>query len=590
MLYKLSANHSTFKPIVFNRGLNIVLAEKTSKSGEKASRNALGKTTFIEILDFCLGSDFSKNSKLNALELKDWAFSLELELNSYHFEVTRYIDNPKRIFIHSFCKNIPFDLKQQKDQSAYIDIGEWKEFLGENLFNIKNIETKKAFSPTGRTVLGYFLRKSGAYTDPFTTFKNQKAVQKQTNNAFVLNLLWGKSLELHNFQEETDKHKNLISFFKSQGQTIGKLNSQMVILSDEINKLRKNIQEFNVLPEYREIQDAANILTKNLQSLNNQKIFIKKKLSEYQSIIIEENNNNDINAISKMYKEVQISFSENVTRTLKEVQNFNKIIIQNRKEFLQNEVKQIEIDIKEIDAQIEKYVNERAEKMKILSAHGALDEYSLLQDNLSKKLAQLEEVKSDIKKQQDAEDQIYKIKSQKDLIKHEINQDININEYLKEEISIFNKNSMFLYDMYANLIVDTDRYGNYKFNISREKTSEGIERMDIFCYDLMLIEMFRKNLPQGIDFLIHDSTLYDAVDSRQRAKAIELAAKKAIDCNFQYIFTLNSDQLPVMDFSEDFKYTNYVVRSLTDANVSGSLLGITFSSPGDNEEKESTDI
>lgn len=28
MLYKLSANHSTFKPIVFNRGLNIVLAEK----------------------------------------------------------------------------------------------------------------------------------------------------------------------------------------------------------------------------------------------------------------------------------------------------------------------------------------------------------------------------------------------------------------------------------------------------------------------------------------------------------------------------------------------------------------------------------
>lgn len=439
-------------------------------------------------------------------------------------------------------------------------------------------------------MLGYFLRKSGAYTDPFTTFKNQKAVQKQTNNAFVLNLLWEKSLVLHDFQEETDKHKNLISFFKSQGQTIGKLNSQMVILSDEVNKLRKNIQEFNVLPEYKEIQDAANILTKSLQSLNNQKIFIKKKLSEYQSIIIEENSNNDLNAVSKMYKEVQISFSENVAKTLKEVQDFNKIIIQNRKEFLQNEIKQLEIDIKEIDAQVEKYVNERAEKMKILSAHGALDEYSLLQDNLSKKLAQLEEVKSDIKKQQDAEDWIFKIKSQKDLIKHEISQDININEYLKEEISIFNKNSMSLYDMYANLVVDTDKYGNYKFNISREKTSEGIERMDIFCYDLMLIEMFRKNLPQGIDFLIHDSTLYDAVDSRQRAKAIELVAKKSVDCKFQYIFTINSDQLPIMDFSEDFKYTDYVIRSLTDANVSGSLLGITFSAPNDNEEKLNTDI
>ncbi len=149
---------------------------------------------------------------------------------------------------------------------------------------------------------------------------------------------------------------------------------------------------------------------------------------------------------------------------------------------------------------------------------------------------------------------------------------------------------MSLYDMYANLVVDTDKYGNYKFNISREKTSEGIERMDIFCYDLMLIEMFRKNLPQGIDFLIHDSTLYDAVDSRQRAKAIELVAKKSVDCKFQYIFTINSDQLPIMDFSEDFKYTDYVIRSLTDANVSGSLLGITFSAPNDNEEKLNTDI
>ncbi len=145
---------------------------------------------------------------------------------------------------------------------------------------------------------------------------------------------------------------------------------------------------------------------------------------------------------------------------------------------------------------------------------------------------------------------------------------------------------MCLYDMYANLVVDTDRNGNYKFYISREKSSEGIERMDIFCYDLMLIEMYRKNVPQGIDFLIHDSTLYDAVDSRQRAKAIELANEKSNQHDFQYIFTINSDQLPLNDFSEGFNYNDYVVKYLTDKDISESLLGIMFSSPVDEEVSE----
>lgn len=102
----------------------------------------------------------------------------------------------------------------------------------------------------------------------------------------------------------------------------------------------------------------------------------------------------------------------------------------------------------------------------------------------------------------------------------------------------------------------------------------------------MLIEMYRKNVPQGIDFLIHDSTLYDAVDSRQRAKAIELANEKSNQHDFQYIFTINSDQLPLNDFSESFNYNDYVVKYLTDKDISGSLLGITFSSPVDKEVSE----
>lgn len=585
MLYKLTANHSSFKSIVFSKGLNIILGERTASSGEKDSRNTLGKTTFIEIIDFCLGSDFTKQSKLYAPELEDWAFTLELEIFSYRFEVTRYINNDKKIYIHPFSSTFPIELKQSKDKTTYIDLSDWKLFLGKHLFNIPIFERKQPYIPSARSILGYFIRKSGGYNKPFETFKNEKSIQIKINNAFVLNLLWEKSLELHNLLVEMDKYGKLITLYKEVGNTPGKLNTQMVILSDEIISLRKNIEDFNVLPEYNDIQSAANNLTKKIQQLNNFIILNQKKLDEYKLVIADETTNTDFDIVQSMYKEAQVIFSDNIIKTLEDVKTFNEVIVKNRKEFLQEEIKKLQIDINRAHENVKKYSDERAEKMKLLSAHGALDEYSLLQEKLSKKMSALEILRLEKEKQENAQKEVFSKKSIKDQLKYEISNNISTNENLKEEISIFNKNSMQLYDMSANLVVDIDRNGNYKYSISREKSSEGVERMNIFCYDMMLIEMYKKNLIDGIDFLIHDSTIYDAVDSRQRALAIELAQSKSSALGFQYIFTINSDLLPLDDFSQGFDYSDYVVCRLNDGDISGSLLGITYSSPiGDDLE------
>lgn len=583
MLYKLTANHSSFKSIDFSKGLNIILAERTQLSGEKDSRNTLGKTTFIEIVDFCLGSDFTKQSKLYAPELEDWAFTLDLDIYGYRIEATRHINDNKKIYIHPFSSTFPIKLKQSDDKRSYIDLSDWKLLLGKCLFNIPTIEAKNSYSPSARSILGYFIRKSGGYSNPFDTFKNEKSIQRKVNNAFVLNLLWKKSLELDTLQVEIEKFTKIIKLYKELGNTPGKLNAQIVILNDEITILRKNIENFNVLPEYNDIQNIANTLTKKIQYLNNLIILNQKKLDEYKLVIAEETDNTDFNVIQSMYKEAKVLFSENIVKTLEDVKKFNEIIVKNRKEFLQDEIKKLETDISQAKNEIENYSKERSEKMMLLSAHGALDEYSLLQDKLSKKISRLENLNIEKEKQESARKEIFSKEAEKDQLKYEISNNISTNENLKEEISIFNQNSMQLYDMSANLVVDTDRCGNYKYSISREKSSEGVERMNIFCYDMMLIEMYKKNVTKGIDFLIHDSTIYDAVDSRQRALAIELAEKKSSALNFQYIFTINSDLLPLEDFSKDFNYNDYVVCRLSDGDISGSLLGITYSSPIDDD-------
>ncbi len=79
-------------------------------------------------------------------------------------------------------------------------------------------------------------------------------------------------------------------------------------------------------------------------------------------------------------------------------------------------------------------------------------------------------------------------------------------------------------------------------------------------------------------FLVHDSTIFDGVDERQIAKALELAAQEAEKRDFQYICTVNSDMIPEKDFTKEFskRFDSYVKLRLSDASEDGGLLGIRF--------------
>jgi uncharacterized protein YydD (DUF2326 family) len=56
MLHGVYANQPSFRPVEFIQGLNLIIAERTDTSTKKDTTNGLGKTTLVEIIDFCLGS------------------------------------------------------------------------------------------------------------------------------------------------------------------------------------------------------------------------------------------------------------------------------------------------------------------------------------------------------------------------------------------------------------------------------------------------------------------------------------------------------------------------------------------------------
>ena len=117
---------------------------------------------------------------------------------------------------------------------------------------------------------------------------------------------------------------------------------------------------------------------------------------------------------------------------------------------------------------------------------------------------------------------------------------------------------------------------NWKVTYQIERSgSTGISNMKVFCYDLMLACLWAdRSASPG--FLIHDSTIFDGVDERQRALALELAAKESLAHGFQYICTLNSDYVPWNEFSGGFSPEDYIRLRLTDADATGCLMGMRF--------------
>ena len=104
---------------------------------------------------------------------------------------------------------------------------------------------------------------------------------------------------------------------------------------------------------------------------------------------------------------------------------------------------------------------------------------------------------------------------------------------VEKAVQIFNEYSEYLYSEPGILSIDTKDKG-FKFDINIKRTlSQGISYMKVFCYDLMLARL--NSVRFNIKFLIHDSTIFDGVDERQIAKAMELAASESAKYGFQYI-------------------------------------------------------
>lgn len=582
MIRKLySPDLASFKTLTFKPGLNVLVAEKSPDATDKHTRNRAGKSSMVELVHFLLGSDADKDSLFRNEALANYRFGMEFELGGQIVEVQRIGSKASPLTIEGEFSDWPLQPKP-KNQSHIISNTHWKIVLAKMMFDLR--ESDGAWTPSFRSLIAYFMRRerNGGFHEPIKQNSKQQLVDQQVNLSFLLGLDWSVA---HGWQAIRDREKSLKQLKKSMkdgafGAIVDKasvLKSQLIVAQARVERLKADVTSFRVLEEYHELEQEASELTRQLSVLADENVVDRRYLLELKQSTIEEVPPTPAD-LGQLYAEAGVVLPDVVKKRYEDVQTFHESVIRNRQSYLQSESEQTRRRMTEREQRQERMDQRRAEVMGILKSTGALEQFTALQGELARAKADVEALRQRYDAAEALESGSLKLQMERNILQTRLREDYSEQSVAVEDaILTFQQISASLYEVSKAghfTMTPTDNGPEFSIEIQGSK-SRGVNNMQIFCFDMMLTLLTAKH-QQSPGFLIHDSHLFDGVDERQVGKALALGAQMAEQHGFQYIVTLNTDDLP-QETPEGFDLEDHMLPSrLSDSSENGGLFGFRF--------------
>ena len=515
------------------------------------------------MLDFCLGSTALEDLKKIAC-----TFFLDVKINNQIFTFSRNTINNRDIYI---------------DGEKYT-IDKFKKKL-EDLLTIERQDNISL-----RTIIPYFIRyKKSSFLDPIITNKYSRSTKP--DYASLVNVFYLLNLDTKLLKEKQLNFKKLDSARNAKKSLEDKeikslLNSSSTNIDIELNILEKKLKEKTKLRDLYKISDSYADLKSELfekrerlsESANRVEI-IKSNLNKI-NLSLEEKHDITVNELKKFYGEMINLFSKEMLEELESVESFHNDLIANRFNRLSNTKVELtsELNKELLDKKIlEKRIDEL---YSILGTNGELTEYDSINNEIEALNSQITKYKS--------------YKENIDLIENRIlkcEQNITNNNIVANQYLIDNKNKIDeLNKTFASLVVDLygdDTSGSisiknntlnnsiqFEFETKiKNDSSTGIGNSKILCFSTMLLFLNSVN----IDFIAMDNKVLEGIASNQLANYFK--AINGTD-DFQYIFTINQNELNELQLKLGDEYKNIVedniVLNLNDDGDDGKLLGTTI--------------
>ena len=585
MIRRIDSDRKSFKTLTFRSGLNVLLADKSDGSHDRQSRNGAGKTSFVELVHFLFGADAPPRGIFRSRALIGWTFNARVEICGKSFTVSRSGRKPSRIQVDGPAQDLPGVPESPISVHSHaIPNKRWRTVLGASWFGLPaKVDKSAKYLPSFRSLFPFFARRqeSGGFQSPSQHTIRQQPWSEQVSVSYLLGLDWTISRGFRELKDLERDVRNLRKAFRNgiAGQrlsTAAELRTKLTVAAARTERLRTRLDRFEVVPEYDELEREADRITSRVNDSNAGNVADRALISELQASI-EVEDVPDVGDLERLYAESGIVLPELPRRRFEEVARFHETVIRNRRSHLKAE---IESATQRIDAREKSKIEldrRRRQVMELLQSGGALEHYTRLREELGRAEGETEVLRQRKEIAERLETNRTEVDLKRTQLLKALQDDIRERDQIVgEAISKFADLSEALYERAGSLTVSATKSGpKFEAHIAAER-SKGITNMQIFCFDLMLAEMLARH-DRFPGFLIHDSHLFDGVDERQVAKALQLGAERAEAGGFQYIVTLNSDAVPTEGFQAGFDLNDHLIDTrLTDATETGGLFGIRF--------------
>lgn len=586
MIRRLGSDLASFKTLTFKPGLNILLADKSEGANDRQSRNGAGKTSFIELVHFLFGADARRDSIFRSSALAAWTFDVAVDIAGETISAARSGAKPSRIFVNGAIENWPIPPQFDPRAGIYeLSNENWKANLGQLWFGlpVSGGDEAERFQPSFRSLFSYFVRRqnSGGFQQPMQHSAMQQLWDQQVSICYLLGLDWsipGRFQELR-AQEKVAQELRKAARSGDLGRFFGKaadLRTKLTIAEARAERFGQQLEAFEVVPEYKSLEREANDITREIDGMNIENVFDGDLLQQLRESLFDEDAP-DLGDVTKLYAEAGVVLPDMVQQRFVEVERFHRSIIENRRAHLTAEIASAEARMAERDQRIAERDVRRRQIMGLLRSGGALEHYTSLREEAGRAEAEVEGLRQRLETAERIESTKAELDIERANLTKALRGDIHERaDIIREAILAFEALSESLYEKAGSLTI-SETGGGPQFEVHIEgQRSKGITNMQIFCFDLMLTEISLSN-GRGPGFLIHDSHLFDGVDERQVAKALQLGAERAEAAGFQYIVTMNSDALPREGLRAGFDIRSCIVETkLTDATDTGGLFGLRF--------------
>lgn len=579
MLHRLTADRPGFKTLEFRSGLNIILAtradggEQDSKStSERRSRNGAGKSSIIDLVHFLLGGQ--AKGALVKPTLAEWNFTLGLDVGPERLEVMRNVADAKKVVIRS--PSFGVDVVQNT---------QWCKRLGEEWFGLR--EKRGNGDVTYRQLFSYFARRKrdGGLDSPNRTFRNQPTASSEPSLARLFGLDAELVRRLHQakaaLKETKDAQSALATLDKAAADGLkradleAQLEAQIASVKLGRDRLAERIDAFNVLPAFRELERELAKLNQEFRDLSDGDV-IDQEAIDVNARALEAEILTDAPDVARLFDEARIVFPDLVTVRYKEVQRFHERLLENRQAHLQSEIAAARQRIARRAPLRERIEMRRRDITRSLRASGPADELLRLRNELAGRESELKHLEGRLEEARKLEERAERLERDVEEAVRALRQDRRERSTIVDTASrTFSEISERLYEKPGQLVISATETGLRFLPQTPADASAGVMSMEVFCFDLTMAAL-AQGRGEGPGFIIHDSHLFEPVDGRQFARALQIAADFSVSTGIQYVALLNSDELARAESEGDANFADYVLETKLSDTPDGGLFGTRF--------------